>query len=154
MTRFRQLLQPSTETSPGQEQRRASESLPGAIAASPFHPWCGRADFDDGLLILVAPYSQYDLALLEEMEARAPTIPVYVGNLMDYPSLDALKNDVPDVGGSPATPIAKHWSRSVPGPTVSGKAARDMIASLLGVNPAKFNQRLLNASPRLQAVPA
>ena len=157
MNRFRQLLKPSGATTPGEEQRRASEQLPRALAASPFRAWHTRSPQtggDDYLLLIIAPYSQYDLTLLDVLEPLArkvSTFPVFVGNLLDYPSLEHLKKDLPDLDGVPATPIAKHCSHSVTGPTVSGKAARDLIASLFHLNPDTFSRHILSETPRYNA---
>lgn len=92
MTRFRDLLKPTPLSTPKDEQIHASVGLANAVASSNLRWWeRGRAlpHPEPYVLLAVAPYSQYDLTLLDlvdETVGSGPSeaMPVYVVNLLDY----------------------------------------------------------------------
>jgi len=105
MTNFRDLLAPDPASTPGEEQRRASERLADAVARSHLHWWKARQEANGVgkcLLVVVAPYSQYDLTLLdlldETLEACQSPLPVYVANVLDYASVEQLIAEFPELG--------------------------------------------------------
>jgi hypothetical protein len=153
MNRFKDLLKPTPGSDPRDEQRRASKGLADAVAASNLRWWKeSRALPDQGtyLLLAVAPYSQYDLALLDLIDERLRefgTATVYVVNLLDYDSIEAIRADFPAVVHVQQTPLAALW---IPGHAVraaAGKAARDLAAELLGLSPDEVARRVLAESP-------
>jgi len=94
MTRFQALLKPDSTSTPKTEQERASRQLPDVVKGSHLRWWTKKAAIPTrgkALLLVVAPYSQYDLALLDVLEAalarpRAPrrllsVLIIYVANL-------------------------------------------------------------------------
>src|SRR5437879_4989450 len=99
MTRFRDLLKPGPHSTPKEEQERASKGLAEAVAQSNLRRWQrgeGAAGQGTCLLLAVAPYSQYDLALLDLIDERlaaglSSRTQVYVVNLLDYGSVDDLR---------------------------------------------------------------
>src|SRR5438270_224681 len=113
MTRFRDLLKFDSASTPGDEQRRASEGLAGAVAQSHLRWWRGsKAALAQGkyLVLVVAPFSQYDLTMLDLLDERLQTsqvsMPVYVANFQDYATVEQLKKDFPGIGQPHQTPIA------------------------------------------------
>src|SRR6266545_2873436 len=112
MTRFRDLLRYDPASTPGDEQRRAAEGLADAVARSRLRWWQGgKVVPSQGkcLLLVVAPFSQYDLTLLDLLDERLatdpPPMPVYVANLQDYATAEQLSADFPGIGAAPQTPI-------------------------------------------------
>jgi hypothetical protein len=91
MTRFKDLLTLGQHSTPKEEQLRASAELADAVSASNLRRWEGRGALPaqgQCLLLAVAPYSQYDLAVLDILDERlglgqSPAIPVYVVNLLE-----------------------------------------------------------------------
>src|SRR5436309_3083089 len=109
MTRFRDLLAPDPALTPGDEQRRASEGLADAVAGSHLQWWKdnqGAHQQGKCLVLVVAPFSQYDLTLLdllnEWLAAGQSLVPdVYVANVQDYSSVEQLSADFPGIGDAP-----------------------------------------------------
>src|SRR5947208_3737962 len=97
MRRFRDLLAYDPASTPGEEQRRASEGLADAVARSRLRWWKDRTAAPGSgkcLLLVVAPFSQYDLTLLDLLDERfatdPPPVSVYVANLQDYATVEQL----------------------------------------------------------------
>jgi len=103
------------------------------------------------LLLVVAPFSQYDLTLLDLLDEKfasdVPTGTVYVANLQDYDTVQQLNVDAPGVGSAPQTPIAVHYDSSRPPAVTAGRKARDAVSLLLGLDADKLAQRILDESP-------
>jgi hypothetical protein len=102
-------------------------------------------------LLVVAPFSQYDLVLLDILEERLAACdclePIYVANLQDYKTIEHLNQDIPGITITHPTPIlaACNFERS---PFVSsGKKARDFIASVVGIAPDELLQRINAEAP-------
>src|SRR5215217_4194883 len=99
MKRFKDLLKPTPGSSPRDDQERASKGLADAVAESNLRWWKERGEFPPrgkSLLLAVAPYSQYDLALLDLIDERLGadgTAAVYVVNLLDYEDAEAVRSD-------------------------------------------------------------
>jgi hypothetical protein len=154
MTRFRDLLTYDPASTPGDEQRRASEGLADAVARSRLRWWKGsKVAPSQGkcILLVVAPFSQYDLTLLDLLDERLhttqPPVPVYVANLQDYATAEQLNADFPGIGTAPQTPIVAIWGSGVPQTVACGKKARDMAAQALGLSADELSRRIIAESP-------
>lgn len=162
MSRFRTLLKPTSQSSPMDDQERASKGLADAIANSSLRWWKSRdAALPPGkcLLLVVAPYSHYDLILLDLIDASlksktSPEVQVYVANLLDYPSPEQLEVDVPGIGPVHQTPIAALWESGKLTRTAWGKKGRDLTAETIGIPADELNQQIMaEYSKRLTAAP-
>jgi hypothetical protein len=154
MRRFRNLLAQDAASSPGEEQRRASAGLANAVSQSSLRWWKGRAvPFcrEKCLVLAVAPFSQYDLALLdlldEALDTNASPVPVYVANLQDYATVEELNADFPGIGRQLQTPIAALCESGLPKTVAWGKKARDMVAQMLGLAADEVSRRIIADSP-------
>ncbi len=153
MRRFRDLLKNNPASTPEVEQRRASEGLGEAVAKSHLRWWIG-SDLASGpdkcLLLAVAPFSQYDLTLLDLLDERLAThqspVSVYVANLQDYTIVEHLSVDFPGIGQAQPTPIVAFCEHGSPKLVVWGKKARDMAAQLLGIAPEELSRRIVAES--------
>jgi hypothetical protein len=155
MTRFRELLKPDLRTTPKGDQERASKGLANAVAQSNLRRWQGRRALPAQgkcLLLAVAPYSQYDLTLLDLIDAtlgadRAAALPVYVVNLLDYDNAEEVGADFPGIAQVQQTPLASFWEAGSPMKTAWGKQARDMVAEALGIPADDLSRRIKEQSP-------
>jgi len=154
MTRFRDLLTYDPASTPGDEQRRASEGLADAVARSRLRWWKGsKVASSQGkcILLVVAPFSQYDLTLLDLLDERLHTnqapVPVYVANLQDYATAEQLNADFPGIGTAPQTPIVAICDSGLPQTVACGKKARDMVAQALGLSADELSRRIIAESP-------
>src|SRR5437763_5348887 len=105
MSRFQVLLKPDSSF-PKEAQERASRQLADVVKSSHLHWGTEKAAIPlrgKVLLLVVAPYSQYDLALLDVLDAalarpRAPkrllSVPVYVVNVQQYQTVEQLTEDI------------------------------------------------------------
>src|SRR5262245_28156105 len=133
MTRFRNLLKPDPQSSPVEEQRRASAGLADAVRQSNLRWWRDSEPVrGDDLLLAVAPYSQYDLVLLdlldERLDSGEPSVLVYVVNLQEYQLVEQLSVDFPGVGQPHQTPIAAISKVGTIEKVALGKKAREIAA--------------------------
>ena len=154
MTRFRDLLTHDPTSTPGDKQRRASEGLANAVAQSRLRWWKGRKVAPGQgkcILLVVAPFSQYDLTLLDLLDERLdtdqPPVPVYVANLQDYATAEELSADFPGIGAAPQTPIVAICDSGSPQTVACGKKARDMAAQALGLPADELSRRIVAESP-------
>jgi hypothetical protein len=154
MTRFRDLLKYDPASTPADEQRRASQGLADAVAQSRLRWWEGsQAAASQGkcILLVVAPFSQYDMTLLDLLEERLhtnqPPVAVYVANLQDYTSAEQLNADFPGVGAAPPTPIVAICDSGSPQAVACGKKARDLAAQALGLPAEELSRRIFAESP-------
>jgi hypothetical protein len=156
MTRFRELLKPGLQTTPMDEQDRASKMLAGAVGASNLSWWKKRETVPGQgkyLLLAVAPYSQYDLIFLDLIDEYlgskpAPSVQIHVANLQDYDDLEQLQADFPGIPHVHQTPVAALWEPGSQTKTAWGKNAREMIAEVLGLDAADLQRRIVAESPR------
>lgn len=154
MRLFRDLLKYDPASTPGDEQRRASKGLAAAIAQSHMRWWKGRQPMpshEKCLILVVAPFSQYDLTLLDLIDEKLgntqPSVPVFVGNLQDYDSVEELIADFPGIGPAPQTPIAALCDPGSSIKVACGKKAREMAAQALGLSSEELMRRVLAESP-------
>ncbi|MFO0926559.1 MAG: hypothetical protein U0736_05900 [Gemmataceae bacterium] len=158
MTRFRDLLQADLTATPTEDQLRASAGLAAAVAGSHLRWWqrCdGPAGTGTRLLLAVAPYSQYDLTLLdlidEQLGAAPLPVTVYVANLLEYATLAELSADFPGVGPAPQTPIVALWDGSSSPTVVWGKRGRDLLARALGLGADLMTRWTITGLPHAAA---
>ena len=154
MTRFKDLLTPSQRSTPKDEQKRASAGLADAVSASNLRRWEGRGVLPvqgKCLVLAVAPYSQYDLTLLdvldESLASGQAAFPVYVVNLLDYDTVEQVRADFPGIAQANQTPLAALWESGSPTRTAWGKHARDVVAEALGLAPEDLSRRVVAESP-------
>src|SRR5437899_12164701 len=118
MTRFQAFLKPDSTSTPMAEQERASRQLPDVVRSSRLKWWTKKAAIPahrKALLLVIAPYSHYDLALLDVLDAalplqRAPkvllVVPIYVADLHQYRKVEQLSEDTPPMTYAPLdTPL-------------------------------------------------
>ena len=161
MTRFQDLLKPDAASTPRLDQERASRQLPEAVKASRLFWWTKAHAIpteSSFLLIIVAPYSHYDLAMLDILDDMIanPWVsnhsrigPIYVANLLDYQSLDQLTKEIPIITRAPLqTPVAAVWIDEEWRNTESGKRGRDLVAAEFGISPEAFNERVIARVPK------
>jgi hypothetical protein len=102
------------------------------------------------LVLVVAPFSQYDLTLLdlldERLDAGQSPVPVYVANVQDYASVEQLSADFPGIGDAPQTPIAALCDSGSPETVACGKKARDIAAQALGLSADELSRRVVAES--------
>ncbi len=105
----------------------------------------------DWLLLAVAPYSQYDLVLLdllnERLESDGSAVPVYVANLQEYESAEQFSADFPGVGQPHQTPIAALCVAGTPTKVALGKKARDLAAEAVGLSADELSRKLITEAP-------
>jgi hypothetical protein len=154
MTRFKDLLTPNQLSTPMVEQQHASAGLADAVSASNLRRWEGGGGLPAQgkcLVLAVAPYSQYDLTLLdildESLKSGQGGIPVYVINLLDYDNPEQVRADFPGIAQVHQTPLAALWESGTPKKIAWGKHARDMVAEALGLAPEDLSGRVAAESP-------
>jgi hypothetical protein len=154
MTRFRGLLKYDPGSTPGEEQRRASEGLADAVAQSRLRWWKGSKVVPNQgkcILLAVAPWSRYDLTFLdfldEKFHTNRPPLPVYVANVQDYATAEQLSVDFPGLGAGCQTPMVAIYEAGLPQTVTCGKRARDLAAQALGVSADELSQRILAELP-------
>lgn len=152
MTSFRDLLKPDAQLSPAEEQRLASARLADVVRASHLRWWNGSTHVQgDYLLLAVAPYSQYDLALLDLLNERLGSgvlsVPVYVSNLQAYQSVEQVNADFPGIGQPSQSPVAAFSSAGVLQKVAQGKRARDIAAEVLGLSADELSRRVFAEAP-------
>jgi hypothetical protein len=149
MTRFRGLLTPDPALNPGEEQRRASAGLADAISGSHLRWWKGEREQGECLLLIIAPYSQYDLTLLDLLDEYLgdgrPRMPVYIANVLDFASVEDLRAAFPWVGDTAQTPIVAQHGPGSP-EAACGKKGRDLVARALSLSADELSRRVLAES--------
>ena len=153
MNHFRALLEPAPQSTPRDDQDRASKGLAKAVGESNLRWWKDRDNTHstgERLLLVVAPYSQYDLILLDLIDAslksaKSPGVQVYVANLLDYASQEQLEADIPGIGRVHQTPVAVFWESGKPMQSAWGKKGRDLAAEVIGLPADELNRQLSSA---------
>src|SRR5208283_3566558 len=99
-----------------------------------------------------APYSQYDLVMLdlldEQVDSTRPGVPVYVTNLQDYDSAARLSEDFPGVGQAHQSPVAALFDSGTAKSVAWGKKARDLVAVTLGLAAEELTRRVVEEARR------
>jgi hypothetical protein len=160
MTRFRDLLKPRPGSTPKDDQEHASNGLAEAVAESNLRLWRkGEPTPYQGkcLLLAVAPYSQYDLTLLDVIDESLagglpPAVHVYVVNLQYYDSAEQLGPDFPGMTQAHQPPLAAVWEPGSPKKVAWGKQARDLAAEALGLPAEDLSRRIKAESPSYTTV--
>ena len=151
MNHFRALLEPAPQSTPRDDQDRASKGLAKAVGESNLRWWKDRDNTPstgERLLLVVAPYSQYDLFLLDLIDtrlksAKSPDVQVYVANLLDYASQEQLEADIPGIGRVHQTPVAAFWESGKPMQSAWGKKGRDLAAEVIGLPADELNRQVM-----------
>jgi hypothetical protein len=159
MNRFQALLK--ADSTPKAELERASRQLADVVKSSRLHWWTKKATIPTkgkALLLVVAPFSQYDLALLDVLDAalarlRVPkrllSVPIYVANLNQYETVEQLSEDIPTITQAPPqTPVAAVWENGKLSKSAWGKEGRDLAADALGLSSEDLNERVLAKVPK------
>jgi hypothetical protein len=159
MNRFQALLK--ADSTPKAEQERACRELPEVVKSSHLHWWTKKSAMPTqgkALLLVVAPYSQYDLALLDVLDAalgwtRAPkrllVVPIYVASVQQYQTVEELTQDIPSMTQAPPqTPVAAVWEKGIWSKSAWGKQGRDLAADALGLASEDLNERVMARIPK------
>lgn len=155
MTRFRDLLKAASDSTPGDEQERASKDLADAVAKSRLQWWKQREPSScqgKCLLLGIAPFSQYDLILLDLIDESlasgpSPEAEVYVVNLQEYGSVEELGPDFPGISQVHQTPLVAIREPGSPTKTAWGRQARDLVAVTLGLSGEQLSARIMAETP-------
>jgi hypothetical protein len=146
---------------PGEQQRWASETLPEIVSASHLQWWKGSRTTPPVttrvLLLVVAPWSHYDLAmldLLDESFSRSESLAgwrgddICVANLLSYGSFEQLAIGIPGINQRPSqTPVVAKWEYG--GFEWSfGKPGRDLVAKTIGLSSNEFNRTVVARVPK------
>ena len=132
---FAALLDPDPALTPGEEQRRASNLLPVLVSRSQMH-WLPAPEPPNGtgekLVIGVAVWSRYDLALLDELNQFASTHPGVCICVFDVDRIGGeFEQFVPGIGGVGQTPVIGRWSGGVLVESGTGHAGREIVRRLM-----------------------
>ncbi|OJW12384.1 MAG: hypothetical protein BGO49_21260 [Planctomycetales bacterium 71-10] len=137
--------------------------MPAVVRASRLHWWEPSAPPAGGtaVLLVVAPWSHYDLAMLDVLDESVPgpdrpgeAPPVFVANLERYRSVEELTADIPILESFPfQSPIAALWRDGAFRNVAWGKAGRDLVADALDLPPEAFNEQVIARTPRYSPSP-
>jgi len=160
MSSFQALLEPDSSSTPKTEQERAARQLPDVVKSSHLKWWTKKAAIPaqgKALLLVVASYSQYDLALLDVLDAalaqpdapkRLLSVPIYVANLQQYQTVEQLTEDIPTITEAPPqTPVAAVWENGVLTKSACGYHGRSLAADALGLSSEELNERVIAKVP-------
>lgn len=158
MKRFQTLLKYDPKLTPHEEQVRASEGLADALNRSHLEQWKrdqSATSHGRCLLLAIAPYSQYDLTLLDILDESLSSqivndVKVFVVNLLDYQDQKELEKDFPGIGQIHQTPIAAFWESGELKELALGRKARELVAEAIHVPSEELNQRVSSESPRYE----
>lgn len=138
VTVFAALLEPDPLLTPAEEQQRASAALPGVVSRSAMH-WLAAPDSVNGagekLVVGVAVWSRYDLALLDELNHFAeqhPGVRVYVFDVDRVGS--EFERYVPGIGEVMQTPVVGHWKGGVQVEKGTGHVGRELARKLMATS--------------------
>jgi hypothetical protein len=125
----------------GDWQKQLDSLFPSAVAASPFRLWSPGAPIPSTgrrLLIGVATWSKQDLALLDTVAQAVLTggipLAVEVFNVAECRSPAAFEDYITGLGRVFQTPVVGVWSDGQQLEAASGKAGRELIARLIGLD--------------------
>lgn len=140
MTKFLDLLKPVL-LDPGKQQEYAKQQFPYLVKESKYLKWRDNNRLSNCMLIIVAHWSQYDLAMLDIIEETltSESIPVYL-TLAGLEDLDEIQ---------PKMPVVSFYEdKNIPEKKAWGKNGRDLIAEILGLDPEEFNQEVISRVER------
>jgi hypothetical protein len=160
MTRFHDLWRIPTRhplPDPFAPDGRQNNLFPSAVAATPMHLWSsGDPVLRRGqrLLIGVATWCGYDMALLDEVEEaltrpQPPDVRVELFNTDDCQSPEAFEHYVPGVGEVFHTPAVGWWIDGELRERASGPEGRDIVVRVLGLDPARVQQQIETVLDRM-----
>ena len=137
VTTFAALLAPGPLLTPADEQRRASNLLPISVADSAMH-WLASPESLNGtgekLVVGVAVWSRYDLALLDELNQFAAAHPGLRICIFDVDRVGGeFERFVPGVGDVTQTPVVGRWSGGSLVEKGTGHAGREIARRMIAM---------------------
>jgi hypothetical protein len=148
------LPQSSPDGSLEQWQKGVDVLFPSAVSRSPFRLWSPGDPIPatgDRLLIGVATWSAHDLVLLDTvsqaLQTRPPGLAVDVFNVADCASPQAFERYVPGIGNVFHTPVVGLWSNGRLVEKASGKAGRELVAQVCGLDATQTPSGVTPAAP-------
>jgi hypothetical protein len=141
MTKFVELLRIDGSQSVADQQAYASQQLPILLSGTSLHKWKpGDAISTKGLRMLlgVASYSPFDLQLLDLLNekispANNSSIQVDVFNVLECTNMEDFSCYIPGIAKVYQTPVVGIWKDGVLFDQAWGRAARDLIGRILGL---------------------
>lgn len=151
---FRALLRPVPGLSPGDDQRDRQRQLPGRVRQSTLGWWSRsepRPTAERMLLVGVAVWSGYDLNLLDLLDRAVAAgvrrdIAVFVFDVDEDPSHEALNAAIPGIGQVHHTPAVGYWEHGELVDKVCGFHGRQLIGRLFGIDDRLLHERITLAS--------
>jgi hypothetical protein len=98
------------------------------------------------LVLGVAPWSGYDMALLDLIERAVPPLPVFVCDLSQFTDPKELRQIAPGIRHVTQSPVVALWSGSSVLKQASGFEGRKLAAELCGLDP-ELLQRAVESVP-------
>ncbi|MBI1915898.1 MAG: hypothetical protein HYS12_14355 [Planctomycetes bacterium] len=142
------------EDSLGLSQKNLDARFSSVVSTSPFRLWSpGNPIPAKGkrLLIGVATWSAYDMKLLDAVSQALPRPPVdltvEVFNVADCSSPEAFDRYVPDIGRVFQTPIVGLWSDGQLVDKATGRAGRELVARVSGLDSLELDRLLATGNP-------
>jgi hypothetical protein len=148
MTKFGDLFWSHREMQPGQQQRFVEAHFPDEVAVSNLRLWQpGNAVPTTGkrFLIGVATYSVYDMRLLDVVDeflgqGKSGLFQVDVFSVAQCKSQEDFGKYISDLGTVLQTPVVGLWEEGALTEKAQGKAGRDLILQVCGLDPAVEKQ--------------
>jgi hypothetical protein len=144
MTRFAALLSDTNATNPGEQQKHLSGRLVDALSDSRLNLWQIGDDIAQAnrrVLIGVAPYSMYDLKLLDALN-ELPLDPnserVDVFDVLNNKTGQDFERYVPSIGKVYQTPVVGIWKNGHLEDKGSGYTGRELLIKLYGLDRNKI----------------
>jgi hypothetical protein len=161
---FQELLKPVANSTPAEDIDRVSDQLPDRVEQSHLHWWQTDSASTPGktLLILVAPWSHYDLVLLDLIEEEliegakireVAEVAIFVDNIDRYETLEQIKEMIPLIKSVPQTPVSAVWEDGKLKKTSSGYFARVLVAEAMNLSLNLLDERILARVPRYTGRP-
>jgi hypothetical protein len=133
----------------GLGQQKLDERFPAIVSASPLRLWSPGNPIpatSKRLLIGVATWSAYDMQLLDAVSQalqRSPfDLTIEVFNVADCHSPEAFEEYVPGIGRVLQTPIVGLWSDGMVVDKATGRAGRELVARVAGLDLREGEQLL------------
>lgn len=131
LTSFAALLDPDPARTAVEGQRRASNLLPIRVSQSAMN-WPALPESPNGtadkLVVGVASWSKYDLALLDELDTFAASHPGFRICVFDVDRVGReFEQFVPGIGEVVRTPVVGRWSAGVLVERGTGTAGREIV---------------------------
>lgn len=148
MSTFASLLDPPPDELPGDTQRRARALFPSVLGASRLEAWTptDSAPAGSALVIAAAPWSRYDLRLLDLLNSAtvraAHPVRLVVFDADSCPP-DELTRRIPSRDRPLMTPVVGWWKNGRLVESACGYAGRHLIYRVLGLDPKASDDYVL-----------